>query len=42
MPSIQAEKPEIKEIFFNGVQYKPNQKDVEEITFLGTRLSKQR
>ena len=37
MPSIQAAKPEIKEIFFNGVQYKPNQKDVEEITFLGTK-----
>ena len=37
MPSIQAAKPTIKEIFFNGVQYKPNQKDVEEITFLGTK-----
>ena len=37
MPSIQAEKPVIKEIFYNGVQYKPNQKDVEEITFLGTK-----
>ena len=37
MPSIQAAKPEIKEVFFNGVQYKPSQKDVEEITFLGTK-----
>ena len=37
MPSMQAEKPVIKEIFYNGVQYKPNQKDVEEITFLGTK-----
>lgn len=36
MPSIQASEPEISEIFFNGVQYKPTKKDVEEITFLGT------
>lgn len=27
----------ISEIFFNGVQYQPEQNDVEEITFLGTK-----
>lgn len=27
----------ISEIFFNGVQYQPEQTDVEEITFLGTK-----
>ena len=37
MPSIQDDTPVIKEIFFNGVQYKPNQKDIQQITFLGTK-----
>jgi hypothetical protein len=37
MPIKQDHRPTIKEIFFNGVQYKPDAKDVEEITFLGTK-----
>ena len=37
MPKVQEETYTISEIFFNGVQYNPGEKDVEEITFLGTK-----
>ena len=37
MANIQQENDKGLDIYFNGVEYKPDPKDVEEIIFLGTK-----